>query len=110
MKYLLHDNLNCSIVTLSKGFTRDETKYLDSMKTQFTPQQKAANTRAARRQAAFEQAEASAKSEIEGRGYGPRFYAGKCHAIEGLKPGETYRQEQFPGGYDSWQEALSALD
>ncbi len=48
-------------------------------------------------------------AEIKRLGYGPRFYAGKCHAIEGLKDGETYYQEQFPGGYDSWQAALEAI-
>ncbi len=57
-----------------------------------------------------EEMEEEAKAKIIKRGYGPRFYAGKCHAIEGLLPGETYCQEQFPGGYDSWQEALDALD
>lgn len=74
-----------------------------------TPQQKAAQTKAAKKQQAFEVAEAAAKAEIIKLGYGPRFYAGKCHAIEGLKPGETYHQEQFPGGYASWQETLEAI-
>lgn len=74
-----------------------------------TPQQKAALTRAKKKQEAFEIAEANAKAEIIRLGYGPRFYAGKCHAIEGLKPGETYYQEQFPGGYATWQECLDAI-
>lgn len=74
-----------------------------------TPQQKAAQTRANKKQAAFEAAEAVAKQKIKDLGYGPRFYAGKCHAIEGLRDGDTYRQEQFPGGFDSWQEALAAI-
>ncbi len=74
-----------------------------------TPQQKAAQTRARKKQEAFEAAEAAAKEEIKRLGYGPRFYAGKCHAIEGLKDGETYHQEPFPGGYDSWQETLEAI-
>lgn len=74
-----------------------------------TPAQKAAQTRAAKKQAALEKAEEAAKQAIKDRGYGPRFYSGKCHAIQGLKDGETYHQEQFPGGYDSWQETLAAI-
>jgi len=79
------------------------------MSNALTPQQKAAQTKARNKQAKFEAAEEAAKAEIKRLGYGPRFYAGKCHAIEGLKDGETYYQEQFPGGYDSWQETLEAL-
>jgi hypothetical protein len=79
------------------------------MSNTLTPQQKAAQTKARNKQAKFEAAEEAAKAEIKRLGYGPRFYAGKCHAIEGLKDGETYYQEQFPGGYDSWQETLEAL-
>ena len=74
-----------------------------------TPQQKAAQTRARKKQDAFVAAEAAAKAEIKRLGYGPRFYAGKCHAIEGLQDGETYYQEQFPGGYGSWQETLESI-
>jgi hypothetical protein len=75
-----------------------------------TPQQKAAQTKAAQKYAAHQETEETAKAEIIRRGYGPRFYAGKHHAIPGLADGETYRQEQFPGGYDSWQEALEAIN
>lgn len=75
-----------------------------------TPQQKAAKTREAKKYAAHQAAEETAKSEIIRLGYGPRFYAGKHHAIKGLAAGETYHQEQFPGGYDSWQEALEAIN
>lgn len=75
-----------------------------------TTQQKSAQTRAEKKHAVFQSAEEQAKSKIKAMGYGPRFYAGKCHAIEGLKDGDTYYQEQFPGGYDSWQETLEALE
>lgn len=75
-----------------------------------TPQQKSAQTRAVKKHAAFQAAEEKAKAKIKELGYGPRFYGGKCHVIEGLKDGETYYQEQFPGGgYISWQEALEAI-
>lgn len=74
-----------------------------------TPQEKAAETRRRKKQEAFVAAEAVAKEEIKRLGYGPRFYAGKCHAIEGLRDGQTYHQEQFPGGYNSWQETLEAI-
>lgn len=66
-------------------------------------------TKSAKKQAAFENAEESAKQAIKALGYGPRFYSGKCHAIEGLKDGGTYHQEQFAGGYESWQETLAAI-
>lgn len=70
---------------------------------------KARATRMRKKHEAFQRAEDAAKAEIIALGYGPRFYAGKCHAIEGLKPGETYYQEQFHGGYGSWQETLESL-
>ena len=71
--------------------------------------QKGAETRRFKKQAAWNAAEEKAKLELMALGYGLRFYAGKRHAIEGLEPNETYYQEQFPGGYDSWQEALAAV-
>jgi hypothetical protein len=74
-----------------------------------TPQQKAARTRAYRQYESHQAAEEAAKAELIRLGYGPRFYAGKHHAIKGLKAGETYRQDQFPGGHDSWQAALADL-
>ena len=74
-----------------------------------TPQQKSAATRQAKKQAAYEAAEAAAKAKIVALGYGPRFYAGHRHAIKGLKDTDTYYQDQFPGGYDSWQECLEAI-
>ena len=75
-----------------------------------TPQKKSALTRSRKKQAAFEIAEESAKTELANLGYGTRFYAGKCHAIEGLMPGDTYYQQQFPFGADSWQAALAAIN
>lgn len=74
-----------------------------------TPAQKSAQTRAQNKQAAFARREDAAKQEIKRLGYGPRWYAGKCHAILGLKDGETYHQEQFAGGYETWQETLAAI-
>ena len=73
-----------------------------------TPQQKAANTRAKNKYAAYLVAENAAKAEIIRRGYGPRFYNGKHHAIQGLAAGETYHQDA-DGGYDSWQLTLEHL-
>ena len=75
-----------------------------------TTQQKAAVTRAKNKQAKFELNEIGAKAEIKSMGYGPRYYAGKCHAIEGLKDGETYYQEGSPGGYWTWAETLASIN
>ena len=74
-----------------------------------THQQKAAKTREAKKYAAHQAAEERAKAEIIRLGYGPRFYAGRHHAIKGLAAGETYHQEQFLGGYGSWQETLERV-
>lgn len=54
-------------------------------------------------------AEEAAKAALKNLGYGLRFYGGRCHAIEGLKDGETYYQSAFPGGEDSWQKTLEAI-